>query len=360
MRVAKSGLTETMPHQRKSSIATFLMIYAVVILVVGTALFFLWSNNQKQEEAHAARMAAMKLEAAEQEKEAALERAEALERRKREKAGAEAEARRAAEAAKKAAEKKKPVKAAEKKPEEAKPDAAALAEAAKRKREAEIEGKVAVMYPLEDVKPLLEIVGEWQAVPPNAYPGLVTLKVEVEFEVDKDGRVVATGKLPVGSSVIPLELNDGALTISTSPSVPFRAVVQLDETDFKDRVKERYEAFVAKRRERILGQRGAERRRLLGAMAKEEELAGFNDGSDARFDPMKESLEKGEAGAFELENATEWRWLGKETVDGVEYDVGLTAFEVGSAFGVTRTEIKALIKEGRVEKWVDPGTGEAL
>jgi hypothetical protein len=329
-----------------------------VILVVGTALFFLWSNNQKQEEAHAARMAAMKLEAAEQEKEAALERAEALERRKRE--AAEAEARKAAEAKKKASQKKKPVKAAEKKPEEAKPDAAALAEEAKRKREAEIEGKVAALYPLEDVKPLLEIVGDWQAVPPNAYPGLVTLKVEVEFEVDKDGRVVATGKLPVGSSVIPLELNDGALTISTSPSVPFRAIVGLDETDFKDRVKERYEAFVAKRRERILGQRKAERTRLMAAMAKEEELAGFNDGSDPRFDPMKESLKNGEAGAFELENATEWRWLGKETVDGVEYEVGLTAFEVGSAFGVTRTEIKALIKEGRVEKWVDPGTGEAL
>jgi hypothetical protein len=352
-----------MPHQRKSSIATFLVIYATVILVVGVALFFLWKENERKQEAHAARMAAIELEAGEEEKRIEDERAAELARRTREKEEAAAAIEMAAEAKRKAAEEEKRKRVAretKEKPTEPAPVVEDTGEKAKREQAAEIERRISALYPLAEVVPLVEIVDHWQEVPRNAYPKLVTLKVEVEFEVVKDGQVVATGKLPVGSSVIPLDLNDGKLTVSTSPSVPFKSVVLVEETDFRERIEERYDAFVAMRNQRILAQREAERARLVSSNAKEEELAGFNDGSDARFDPMKESLKRGEAGAFELENATEWRWLGKETVDGVEYDVGLAAFEVESAFGVTRTEIKALIKEGSVEEWVHPATGQPL
>jgi hypothetical protein len=75
---------------------------------------------------------------------------------------------------------------------------------------------------------------------------------------------------------------------------------------------------------------------------------------------MKASIRRGEAGTFQIETADRWRWAGKETVDGSEYDIGLVMMVTESAFGTSEVELKALIQDGKLVKWLDAATGKPL
>ncbi len=228
------------------------------------------------------------------------------------------------------------------------------------KARAELETKIADLYPLPDIRPLEEIVDNWNNVPERAYPKSVTIDQSLDFHLYHQGQVIGGRKIPAGAHVVPVGLKESILIVAPDVQTSMRAEIPVDETNFKQLIQLRYDDFFRKQTRRVEEQRARELARVLKQQAHEAALADYNDGSDPRFDPMKESLRKGEAGTFEFENATQWRWLGSESIDGVEYDVGLAVFETESAFGVARTEIKALIRDGNVDKWIDPASGEEI
>lgn len=245
-------------------------------------------------------------------------------------------------------------------PEKKPPEPGPPPEKEPEKPDADLEAKIAELFPLPDIQPLEVIVDNWENVPPHAFPKNVTINDTLEFKLVHEGQVIGGKNLPAGAHVIPLELAGTTLVVAPDIGTTMRAEVPVDETNFKDLIHARYVDFVQRQTQKVMERRTSEFARITQAKAHEEALADYNDGSDPRFDPMKESLRNAEAGTFELENTTEWRWLGKETVDGVEYEAGLAVFESESAFGVSRTEIKALMRGGKVEKWVDPASGEQI
>lgn len=226
--------------------------------------------------------------------------------------------------------------------------------------ELELDLKLQSSIPYPVIKPLEEIVNGWRAVPPNAFPAEVHLKSPLTFESHPGGRKSGKSTLAAGSAVVPLALEGAQLTVARSRDSGERIAVPVDDTDFKKLVQERYDNFVRHARENVLARRAAEKRRILNAEAKEQALSQYGDGSDPRFDPMKESIRSGGAGMFQLEAAESWRWSGKESVDGVEYDTGLVMMVSESAFGSTKREIKALLQAGKVVRWVDAVTGKPL
>lgn len=236
----------------------------------------------------------------------------------------------------------------------------ARAEPSGAKRDAELEARIAELYPLPDIPPLETIVGNWNEVPERAFPKGVTVNELIEFNLFHEGRAIGGRKVPAGAHVVPLELRGTTLVVAPDVASTMRAEIGVDETNFKELIRLRYDSFVEQRTADVMAMRAAEFERVRKTEAYEAELAAYNDGSDPRFDPMKESLRNAEAGTFELENTTEWRWLGRETIEGVEYEVGVAVFETESAFGVARTEIKALLRGGRVEKWINPTTNEPI
>lgn len=190
---------------------------------------------------------------------------------------------------------------------------------------------------------------------------MVAIRVPVEFEIKEGGKVVATGKLPIGASMMVQKLDFGTLSLSTGTGMPVTAALKVDETDLKDRIQARYDSFVRKKMELLETQRDAERKRILKAIANEEALATYNDGSDSRFEALKVSLRKGDAGAtIELEAAVKWKWTGKENIGGVEYDTAYVVIESETAFGINEKEIKCALLDGKVVHWYDVRSGEQL
>lgn len=241
------------------------------------------------------------------------------------------------------------------------PEKKAPEKEAKSAKETDVERQVKEQYPDPKITPLMEIVGNWQNIPPKAIPKLVGIKVPVEFAIKEGGRTVATGKLPVGATMSVRKLENGILSLTTGSAVPVTAALSIDETDLKERIQARYDAYVAEKMADLEVQREAERKRITKAIANEESLAVYNDGKDPRFAPFKESLRKGEAGAtIELEAAAKWKWAGKETIDGVEYDTAWVIIESETAFGINEKEIKGAMRNDKVEHWFDVRSGQKL
>ncbi|MFT6863352.1 MAG: hypothetical protein ACJAVK_001913 [Akkermansiaceae bacterium] len=74
---------------------------------------------------------------------------------------------------------------------------------------------------------------------------------------------------------------------------------------------------------------------------------------------MKKSIAGGAVKEFTIDQIKEngWKVNGDETIDGTEYQTGLAAYEAATIFGVRPVQAKALIKGGKVERWVYAKSG---
>ncbi|YCM45096.1 hypothetical protein V2O64_03560 [Verrucomicrobiaceae bacterium 227] len=88
------------------------------------------------------------------------------------------------------------------------------------------------------------------------------------------------------------------------------------------------------------------------------EPAGGGDlGEEAIVALMKKSIADGAVKEFTADQVKRWKGSEKETIDGTEYEVGLVAYEAATIFGVKPVQAKALIKGGKVERWVYAKSG---
>ncbi len=72
---------------------------------------------------------------------------------------------------------------------------------------------------------------------------------------------------------------------------------------------------------------------------------------------MKKSIAGGAVKEFKTEQVKGWKASGEETIDGTEYQTGLAAYEAATIFGVRPVQAKALIKDGKIERWVYAKSG---
>ena len=72
---------------------------------------------------------------------------------------------------------------------------------------------------------------------------------------------------------------------------------------------------------------------------------------------MQESYRSGLIKEFVVEKAVGWKATGEETIDGASYQTGLVDYSAETIFGVKNVQAKALIKDGKVVKWISPKSG---
>ena len=226
---------------------------------------------------------------------------------------------------------------------------------------AEQEKEIEELYPFPRIRPLMDIVDNWKNVPDTAFPKLVAIRKPITFDMAQGGTTVARGKLPAGSMMVPVRLvGESDIMLKTAGAAPITATVPVADTDFRESIQNRYDRYVEQARNKVIAQREAERARLLGAAIHEVELTGWNDGADSRFEPAKLSVQRGEVGTYALPDASKWRWGGSETVEGEQYDTIFVLMVTKAAFGVNEKELKALLQNGKVVRWIDPATGQPL
>ena len=72
---------------------------------------------------------------------------------------------------------------------------------------------------------------------------------------------------------------------------------------------------------------------------------------------MQESYRSGLIKEFVVDKALGWKATGEEKVDGETYLTGLVDYSAETIFGVKSVQAKALIKDGKVVKWISPKSG---
>jgi outer membrane biosynthesis protein TonB len=72
---------------------------------------------------------------------------------------------------------------------------------------------------------------------------------------------------------------------------------------------------------------------------------------------MKKSIDGGAVKEFKAEQVKGWKAAEEETIDGTTYQTGLAAYEAATIFGVRPVQAKALIKDGKIERWVYAKSG---
>jgi hypothetical protein len=228
------------------------------------------------------------------------------------------------------------------------------------------EALLAKRYPMPNIKPLLDIVDNWNQVPLKAYPKQVMLKQEISFQLVVDGQAIGGSTMKVGSSVAPVRLNGEILQVANLANRNMKNQLPVDQTNFKELITGRYDAFVAKTNAQVLANRAKAKKHLDDNPELVLKFSGVEKGwdnqNDPRFAAVKQSLAKGEVKAVQVNEAQQFRWNGSEKINGDRYrgtyDTVSVKFEVKTIFGVFPNEFKCLLQAGRVVGWIDPLTME--
>jgi len=72
---------------------------------------------------------------------------------------------------------------------------------------------------------------------------------------------------------------------------------------------------------------------------------------------MKASINAGEIKEFTSDQVLDWQPGETETSDGESYQTGIASYKAETVFGVKTIQAKALIKGGKVAKWLWPKSG---
>lgn len=72
---------------------------------------------------------------------------------------------------------------------------------------------------------------------------------------------------------------------------------------------------------------------------------------------MKASINAAEIKEFKADQVQEWTSEPDETIDGENYQIGLASYKAETLFGVRVIQAKALIKDGKVQRWVYSKSG---
>ncbi|MCW1923434.1 hypothetical protein OKA05_12790 [Luteolibacter arcticus] len=72
---------------------------------------------------------------------------------------------------------------------------------------------------------------------------------------------------------------------------------------------------------------------------------------------MQDSIKEKQVKEFTFEQVLGWKAGEEEEVDGAKYQTGQAAYKAETIFGVKTIQAKALIKDGKVSKWIWPNSG---
>jgi hypothetical protein len=225
-------------------------------------------------------------------------------------------------------------------------------------------------YPMPEIKPLMEIVNNWANVPLNAFPPEVFCSEPVAFELVVNGQVLGSSNVGSGTPLKPLGLIGNQLQIANVSNPNQSKQVDVDKTDFKQRITMRYDNFVKMKTLEIENMRAkvkqvveADPGKLALLKGERPPAVAASSASDPRFGPVKRSLINGDVASVKAEEAQSFAWNGSETVGGAypgTYDTVTVNFVVETIFGNFPVEYKALLKGSQIVGWIDPITEDRV
>lgn len=75
---------------------------------------------------------------------------------------------------------------------------------------------------------------------------------------------------------------------------------------------------------------------------------------------LKKSVAAAEVNEFNMNQVLDWKGAGEETINGETYAVGFAIYGAKTIFGDEKLQAKALVKDGKVVKWLWPTTNTEM
>lgn len=241
------------------------------------------------------------------------------------------------------------------------------------------EEALAQRYPLPEFKPIEVLVGGWKKIPASAFPRPVTLKSKATLQLSGG---VGTSTLEAGRTVYALAgTPEGKLVIAPSVDAVMRGTVPMEATDFQavmgavyEEFKERKRAEVKKLRETARREASAGGPGLATVLAADGPpppaavLAKIGPRPAQRDDFSVPVVEASIAERQKTKKHAEppagvalgWGAVRFGEIEGEPYWVSTVRYTARTIFGEFPTEALALMRNGKVVKWVYAGTGEPL
>jgi hypothetical protein len=72
---------------------------------------------------------------------------------------------------------------------------------------------------------------------------------------------------------------------------------------------------------------------------------------------MQENIREGKIKEFNFDQVLDWKAGTTEMVEGESYQTGLASYKADTIFGIKTIEAKALLKGGKVQRWIWPKSG---
>lgn len=215
----------------------------------------------------------------------------------------------------------------------------------------------------EVVEPVKLVDVDLTGVTPEDFPKAVELLAPVSISIPDVGPVT----LKKGSEVQPIRL-DGNYLIFKPQSFSVHAKIEVDNTNFKELIKPILDEKRRKAAEEAEKQKMADQDKAEDTTPEPEPQPEPQPGPQPEpkasqlsetqvVDLMKSSIAAGAVKEFKADQVLGWKLDGTETIDGKEYQIGLIIYNAETIFGVQKHEAKALISNGKVEKWIWAKTG---
>ena len=87
---------------------------------------------------------------------------------------------------------------------------------------------------------------------------------------------------------------------------------------------------------------------------------GVKLGEKEFIDALKASVKARDVNEFDFDQVLSWKRAGEEELDGGTYEVGMVTYKADTIFDEQQLEAKALIKDGKVVKWLWPTTNTKM
>jgi hypothetical protein len=239
--------------------------------------------------------------------------------------------------------------------------------------------ELAARYPLPEFKPIEALVGDWKKIPASAFPRPVTLKVPATLKLTGG---VGTSTLEAGRKVVALAgTPEGSLIIAPSQDAVMRGTVPMEATDFQAILVSVYEDFKKRKRAEVEKLRAAARREvaaggppLASVLASEGQpppagaLATIGPKPVAKRDATVPAVVESIAERQRTKKHAEppagttigWGPVRYREVGGEPYWAVSVRYTARTIFGEFPAEALALMRHGKVVKWIYAGTGEPL
>lgn len=211
------------------------------------------------------------------------------------------------------------------------------------------------------VETLEELTKNWTVIPPSAFPRKVKLLREVVFKSD-----VGLARMPPGASVLALACDKGILNLAPSESSPIRGMVRVFDTDLKTQFRESYQTWATARADALRKQQAEQQR----ARAVAEPQGTVPDGVDQSGKPVRNadgvypvllaSMRSGQVTDITPKKVKKWGSPQLAMMEGRPTWVIDVNYDTIVFCGPIEAKAQAHVRDGRVIRWVYPGSGEPV